>query len=160
MGTPMSDLRQAFYDRIESDTTFHQYFSDLEDSEIQALSDERANTYIKEAINRLKRKGKPDVSFAVSSDCFVETLTDDEILLIGGDLAFEVYNGRDVAKLKTRMSVFPPSDLKAMHSPANERNSILSMFKQLQEANDVKISDYYARDRLTGEFKSVNSEGV
>jgi hypothetical protein len=163
MGTPRSELRQAFYDMIESDTTFHQYYADLEESEIEALSDERANTYIKKAIARLRQKGKPEISLAidVETDTFVETLTDDEVLLIGGDLAFEVYIGRGVAKLKTLASTFPPSDMKALtHSPANERNSVMAMYKQLQSDNDVKISDYYAKDRATGEFKSPNSEGV
>lgn len=161
MGTKREDVRKAFYDRIESDNTFFQYYN-LTDAQIQALVDERANTYINEAIVLLNRKCEPDIDFSINTttDEFVDTLTGEEIQLIGGDLAFEVYLGRDVAKMKTRINTFTSSDLKALHSPANERNSFMAMFKQLQQDNLSKISDYAAKDRSTGKFKSVNVDGV
>lgn len=162
MATDRGLVRQAFFDRIESDDTFFQYFADAEDDEIQELADERANTYISEAITLLRRKCEIDLDFTLDAetDAFAADLTEEEIQLIGGDLAFEVYIGRDVAKMKTRINTFTSSDLKALHSPANERNSFMAMYKQLQQDNISKIADYAARDRLTGRFKSVNTEGI
>ena len=164
MATDRAKVRQAFFDRIESDSTFYQYFGELTEDQIQDIADERANTYIKEAITLLKRKCEPQIDFALStqaeSDEFADDLTDEEVLLIGGDLAFEVYVGREIAKMKTRINIFSSSDLKALHSPANERKSFMDMYKQLQQENQVKISDYASRDRLTGKFFSVNEDGV
>lgn len=162
MATDRALVRQAFFDRIESDNGFFQYYGDLDDEEIQAIADERANTYIKEAITLLKRKCETDLTFAVNeaTDEFGDDLTDEEIQLIGGDLAFEVYIARDVAKMKTRINTFTSSDLKALHSPANERRSFMEMYEALRLENLARISDYAARDRSTGRFKSVNVEGV
>ena len=162
MATDRALVRQAFYDRIESDSTFFVYYGDLQDSEIQSIADERANTYINEAITLLKRKCETDLTFEINTttDDFIEDLTSEEIQLIGSDLAFEVYIARDVAKLKTRINTFTSSDLKALHSPANERKSFMDMYSALRQENLAKISDYAARDRVTGKFKSVNTEGV
>jgi hypothetical protein len=162
VATDRALVRQAFFDRIESDNGFFQYYGDLDDEEIQAIADERANTYIKEAITLLKRKCDTDLTFAIdeTADEFTEDLTDEEIQLIGGDLAFEVYIARDVAKMKTRINTFTSSDLKALHSPANERRSFMEMYEALRLENLARISDYAARDRSTGRFKSVNVEGV
>lgn len=160
MATPLETVRQAFYDRIESDDTFFQYFGQWSDDEIQAIADERADTYIKEAITLLKRKCEPDIGFLMGGDAFADDLTDEEVHLIGGDLAFQVYIGRDVAKMKTRINTFTSSDLKALHSPANERNSYMAMYDALCAENLAKIMDYASRDRLTGKFKSVNAGGV
>lgn len=162
MATDRALVRQAFYDRIESDNAFYQYYGDLEESEIQEIADERANTYIKEAITLLRRKCELDLTLAVNetTDDFEEDLTDEEIQLLGGDLAFEVYIARDIAKMKTRINTFTSSDLKALHSPANERKSFMEMYAALRVENATKISDYAARDRLTGKFRSVNVDGV
>ena len=162
MATARAQVRQAFFDKIESDNGFFQYYGDLDDSEIQAIADERANTYIKEAITLLKRKCELDLTLAINEtdDEFEEDLTDEEIQLLGGDLAFEVYISRDVAKMKTRINTFTSSDLKALHSPANERRSFMEMYEALRLENLAKISDYAARDRSTGRFKSVNVDGV
>jgi hypothetical protein len=162
MATDRALVRQRFYDRIESDATFFIYYGDLEDNEIQALADERVNTYLREAVVILRRKSDTDLTFAMDedSDEFVEDLTEEEIQLIGGDLAFEVYVGRDIAKMKTRINTFTSSDLKALHSPANERKSFMDMYKALQEDNHAKILDYIAKDRATGKYKTVNSVGV
>jgi len=164
MATARSIVRQAFFDRLEEDDSFFQFYDDLSDTEIQDIADERANTLINEAIILLKRKCEPDIDFVIDisgiKDEFVDTLTAEEILLLGGDLAFEVYLGRKVAKMQTRINTFSSSDLKALHSPANERKSFMDMYKQIQAENQVKISDYASRNRLTGKFVSVNVDGV
>lgn len=162
MATDRELVRQRFYDRIESDATFFIYYGDLEDNEIQALADERVNTYLREAVVILRRKSDTDLTFAMDedSDEFVEDLTDEEIQLIGGDLAFEVYVGRDIAKMKARASIPSFSDFVAKHSPANERDSLVNMYKFLQDDNLAKITEYNAKDRLTGKYKTVNSVGV
>ncbi len=164
MATDRALVRQAFYDRIESDDKFFRYFGDLTDDEIQEIADERANTYIQRAITMLKRKCEPQISFALSrvenADEFVDDLTDEEIILLGGDLAFEAYLDTKIAKLDTMVNTFSSSDLKALHSPANERKSFMDMCKDVKAENQVKISDYASRDRLTGKFFSVNEDGV
>lgn len=161
MATDRALVRERFCDRIESDSTFFQYYGDLTDDEIQELADERANAYIKEAVTILRRKSGTELTFAIDevADEFVDDLTDEEIQLIGGDLAFEVYIARDIAKMKTRINTFTSTDLKALHSPANERKSFMDMYAALKEENLAKILDYTARDRITGKFKSVNAAG-
>ena len=164
MATDRALVRQAFFDRIESDSTFLQFYGDLTDAEQQAVIDERANTLINEAIIMLKRKCEPEIDFVIdesgAKDEFVDDLTEEEILLIGGDLALEAYIGRDIAKMKTRINTFTSSDLKALHSPANERKSFMDMYKQLQQENQAKIADYASRNRTTGKFISVNTDGA
>lgn len=163
MATERALVRQALFDRLEQDDSFYHYYDDLNDDEIQAIADERANTYINEAIINLKRKCEPDITFALSTvtdaDEFTEDLTAEEILLIGGDLAFEAYIARGIAKLKAFEHYFAPSDMKTF-STANERKTFMDMYATICAENKVKISDYAARDRLTGKFKSVNTEGV
>lgn len=161
MATDRAKVRQAFYDKLESDDTFNRYYDDLTDDEIQAIADERANTYINEAIILLKRKCEPDIDFIVNNttDQFEDDLTAEEILLLGSDLAFEVYIAKGIAKLKAFEHYFAPSDLKTF-STANERKTFMDMYAALCAENKVKISDYASRDRLTGKFKSVNTEGV
>lgn len=156
MGTSRSVVRQAFYDRIENDTTFFRYY-DLADDEAMEVANERTNVYIKESVAILKRNCECDISFSINEeeDEFVDDLTDDEVDLLK-EICFEVFIGRDVTKLKTRVNTFSSSDLKALHSPANERNSFMSMFKDIQYQNTVRISDYAAKDRITGKYKSVN----
>jgi hypothetical protein len=80
----------------------------LTETEIQEIADERANTLIREAVIKLKRKCEPDIEFAVNetTDEFTDNLTSEEIQLLGGDLAFEVYIARDIAKMKTRINTF------------------------------------------------------
>ena len=112
----------------------------------------------------LKRKCEPQIGFSISStentDEFVDDLTDEEIQLLGGDLAFEAYLDTKIAKLDTMINTFSSSDLVALHSPANERKSFMDMCKDVKAENQVKISDYASRDRLTGKFFSVNEDGV
>lgn len=162
MATDRALVRQVFFDRIESDSTFFQLYGTLTDGQKQAIMDERANTLINEAIIMLKRKYETEIDFAVDdeADEFTDDLTQEEILLIGGDLALEAYIGRDIAKMKTRINTFTSSDLKALHSPANERKSFMDMYKQLQQENQAKIADYASRNRTTGKFISVNTDGV
>lgn len=162
MATDRALVRQAFYDRIESDKTFFNYYGDLSETEIEDLANERVNTYIREAVVMLKRKCEPSITFSMdeTTDKFTDTLTSEEILLIGGDLAFEVYIGREIAKMKTRINTFTSSDLKALHSPANERKSFMDMYESIRAENQVKIADYASRDRSTGKFVSVNVDGV
>lgn len=161
MGTAVDLVRQALYERVESDPTFFNYYG-LTTEQAAAIAEERADVYIAEAIVMLKRKCVPDVDLTIDTqtDAFVGTLNDEEILLIGGDLAFEVYMGREIAKMKTRINTFTSSDLKALHSPANERNSFMEMFKELHNENLNKIADYASRDRSTGAPVTVNADGV
>lgn len=164
MATNRAVVRQAFYDRIESDDKFFRYFGDLTDEEIRGVADERANTYIQRAITMLKRKCEPQIGFALSiagnTDQFVDDLTDEEIVLLGCDLAFEAYLDTKIANLDTLINTFSSSDLKALHSPANERKSFMDMCKEVKAENQMKIADYASRDRFTGKFISVNEDGV
>lgn len=161
MATGRKVVRTAFYDRIEADDTFFQYFGDFSDEEIQAIADTRANTYIAEAVAILKRRCEVEIDFSIDeeNDTFIDDLTAEEILLIGGDLAFEVYIGREIAKMKTRINTFSSSDLRALHSPASERKSFMDMYRELKADNEVKILDYASRDRTTGRYISVNKGG-
>ena len=62
MGTKFSVLVNLFFKRIEKDKSFFRYF-ELDDNAAMQLAEERADTYLHEAIGRLMLQGSPTVDF-------------------------------------------------------------------------------------------------
>ena len=84
-----------------------------------------------------------------------EDLTSDEINLLA-DLMYEVYISRDIATLKSMVNALTSTDLKMLHSPANERKTFMDMYNTLKYNNEVAMSQYNGRDRKTGKRKVIN----
>lgn len=153
--TSFDDVFEAFFDVIEEDTEFFTYFENSE-SEALSIAKQRSSNYLREAISYLKSQCVPQVQMGVDMDNEELTFdaTDDEIILIA-KIMYLMYLKRDMVKLKTRINMFSSSDLKALHSPANERNSFMSMVNQYEERCLDEISNYAMRDRLTGACKPI-----
>lgn len=157
MSTPYDKFYSVFFDKVEKNTEFFNYYN-LNDEESLALAKQRAKGYLKEAIIKLTSKCTPDVNFRDYDD-ITEIVnvdaTDGEIDLIA-NLMFEMFLAKDIAKLTAFSPHFTASELKTVLSPANERTSFVSMFKEVKKDNMDAIDDYQSRDRLTGKLKTLD----
>ena len=85
---------------------------------------------------------------------FAEEITDVEADILS-EVMLMRYFERGLAKLKPKINVLSSSDLKVLHSPANERTSYNEMLCSIRENIVDMISHYVAVDRLTGKRKMV-----
>lgn len=156
MGTKFSVLIDLFFKRIEKDKSFFHYF-ELADDAAMKLAEERAKTYLYEAIGRLMLQGKPTVDFTNRDDkngYFNFDLTDTEKLIIPS-LMYEYYLDRDVPLLKLMNVNYTPTEMRVF-DPTGARNSFMNMYKALQETNATLIDNYKNTDRISGEYRSFD----
>ena len=160
MTNSLEDVYTAFFDRIEEDENFFNYF---EVDEVQAveLARERAKTYLREACSYLRRHVTLDFSLNIvtneaGEDVFGVQLTDDEIFLLV-DIMLLIYFERGLAKLRPKLNTFAASELKLLHSPANERQTYVALIEAQRNRVDYLIADYYAKDRITGAAKMIST---
>lgn len=160
MTNSLQDVYTAFFDRIEEDENFFQYF-EIDEIQAMKLARERARTYLREACSYLRRHVTLDFSLNIvtneaGEEFFGSKLTDDEIFLLG-DIMLLIYFERGLAKLRPKLNAFAASELKLLHSPANERQTYVSMIEAQRNRVDYLIADYYAKDRLTGAAKMIST---
>lgn len=159
MTTNLDDVYLAFFDRIEKDTEFFDYF-DVDEMEAMSTAKERARSYLREACSYLRCNVALDFVLGFSKDenqeeSFTEPITDDEVELLA-DIMLVVYYERGLVKLQPKLNAFSASELKLLHSPANERQTYTSLIERQRNRVDRLILDYYAKDRLTGAEKIVS----
>lgn len=148
-------ILHKFYDRIEKDEKFFNYYN-VEVSEAIAIAKNRAKNYLIEALDYLSSIGGLDVDFSDYDDEAEKLnfrLYTKEIKLIV-DLMFVIYMKRDEPLLHAMEINFTPSDL-SVFSPANERTSYRNFILNLERNIDVDIDDYKNRDRVTGKLKQT-----
>ena len=159
MTDSLEDIYVAFFDKIEEDENFFRYF-DVTEEQAMELARERARTYLREACSYLRRYVTLDFVLSTQKDengeHFVEALTDDEIFLLA-DIMLLIYFERGLAKLKPKLNTFSATELKLLHSPANERQTYVNMIDAQRDRVDYLIADYYAKDRLTGAAKMIST---
>lgn len=160
MTNSLADVYEAFFDRIEEDENFFNYF-DVDEIQAEELARERARTYLREACSYLRRHVTLDFSLNITKgetgeDVFGTELTDDEVYLLG-DIMLLIYFERGLAKLRPKLNTFAASELKLLHSPANERQTYVAMIEAQRNRVDYLIADYYAKDRLTGAAKMIST---
>ena len=159
MTDSLEDIYVAFFDKIEEDENFFRYF-DVTEEQAMELARERARTYLREACSYLRRHVTLDFVLSTQKDengeHFVEALTDDEIFLLA-DIMLLIYFERGLAKLKPKLNTFSATELKLLHSPANERQTYVNMIDAQRDRVDYLIADYYAKDRLTGAAKMIST---
>lgn len=164
MTVDVNDVYTLFYDKIESDEDFFDYFN-VSEEEAMTLAAERSRSYLREACSYLRRHSDLDfVLNMVSSedalgqrtDSFEEAVTDDEADLLA-EIMKVVYYERGVSKLLPKINAFSSSELKLLHSPANERSTFLALIKEYWKRVNYLIADYDARDRLTGNHKELTT---
>lgn len=159
MATPWSEINEIFFDMVEEDSGFFNYFN-VNDTEAYALAVQRANSMLKEAINHLMRECECEIDLydyyedQTGEMFFTEDLTPTEINLLA-NLQYEAYLKRDVAKLRAFSHQYTPSDLQVF-SPANDRKTFMEMYNVVCDENKLRIDRYKSKDRLTGENKMID----
>lgn len=153
--TAFEEVKNAFYDYIENDVDFFDYF-ELDEDECVEVAGQRAGVLLNEATSYLSRKLIVENVFStanISDEEFTETLTGAEINLLVKTM-FLMYLQRDLTKLRTFHGVMTSSDLN-MYSPANERKTFVDMVQKYESDLKVEISEYQMRDRNTGAFVQI-----
>lgn len=156
MTTEFSELIERFLRRVEKDSDFFSYYN-VSVQEALKLANEQAKGYLYDAIYLLCSRCEPDVDmFDYDEDMeeFNFELTKFEIGMISS-LMYQVYLERQEALLGAFKLRMTPSDLSTF-SPANERNSFLSLVEKVRHENDITISQYVSKDRLTGKHKELD----
>lgn len=153
--TDFSTILKRFYNRIEKDEKFFNYYNVDIDEAIQ-IATQRATNYLIESLDDLSMVGNLQVDFSDYDEEIQEInfkLLPKEINLIV-EMMFLKYMKRDEALLHAMEINFTPSDL-SVFSPAAERTSYRNFIKELSDAVEIKIDDYKNRDRVTNALKQT-----
>lgn len=153
--TDFSTILNRFYNRIEKDEKFFNYYN-IDVNEAIQIATQRATNYLVESLDDLSMVGNLQVDFSDYDEEIQEInfkLLPKEINLIV-EMMFLKYMKRDEALLHAMEINFTPSDL-SVFSPANERNSYRNFIRELTDAIEIKIDDYKNRDRFTNALKQT-----
>lgn len=153
--TTFYTILNKFYDRIEKDEKFFNYYN-VNVVEAISIARNRAINYLVESLDEMSLIGNLQVDF---SDYDIEVqeinfkLTPKEKLILV-EMMFLKYMKRDEVLLHAMEINFTPSDLNVF-SPANERTSYRNFIFDLNHKLEIQIDDYKNRDRLTGALKQT-----
>ena len=153
--TDFSAILNRFYNRIEKDEKFFNYYN-IDVNEAIQIATQRATNYLIESLDDLSMVGNLQVDFSDYDEEIQEInfkLLPKEINLIV-EMMFLKYMKRDEALLHAMEINFTPSDL-SVFSPANERTSYRNFIRELTDAIEIKIDDYKNRDRFTNALKQT-----
>ena len=156
--TAFSEIYDKFYELVETDSNFFQYF-DLTENEVQDLVHERAKSYLMESLSVITRNIEPEEDFSFDDydselEEFNSDLTFDEIDMLA-HLMLEQHFKREFGKLKAFSAQDLPTSLQVF-SPANERTSIRALVKDIHEENMTMLDNYMAKDRSTRKRKTID----
>lgn len=153
--TDFSTILNRFYNRIEKDEKFFNYYNINVNEAIQ-IATQRATNYLIESLDDLSMLGNLQVDFSDYDEEVQEInfklLTKEMNLIV--EMMFLKYMKRDEALLHAMEINFTPSDL-SVFSPANERTSYRNFIRELTDAIEIKIDDYKNRDRFTNALKQT-----
>ena len=153
MNTKFSEIYGIFFNSIVKDEDFFTY-AGLTDDEAMNLATERAKSLLMSAIARVMNSCVPDVDFYdynLESEEFNFKCTDIEKNLFA-EIMRERLLRQEEMKLKPMHGYFNTKDLK-IFSPAKERETFASMLNSTFTRNETEISNYIAKDRITGNYK-------
>lgn len=156
--TAFSEIYDKFYELVETDSNFFQYF-DLSESEVRNLVHDRAKSYLMESLSVIFRNIEPEENFSFDDydselEEFNSDLTYDEIDMLA-HLMLEQHFKREFGKLKAFSAQDLPTSLQVF-SPANERASIRALVKDIHEENMTMLDNYMAKDRSTRKRKTID----
>lgn len=156
--TAFSEVYEKFFELIETDSNFFQYF-DLSEIEVRNLVHVRAKSYLMESLSVISRNIEPDEGFSFDDydselEEFNHTLTYDEIDMLA-HLMLEQHYKREFGKLKAFSAQDLPTSLQVF-SPANERTSIRALVKDIHEENMTMLDNYMAKDRTSRKRKTID----
>lgn len=158
--TKFEIILNKFYDRIEKDETFFDYYN-VDLSQAVEIATNRAMNYLCEALDELSFVSNIDVDFSDYDRDLQQInfkLYPKEIKLIV-ELMFLLYMKRDETLLHAMEINFTPSDL-SVFSPANERTSYRNFIAQLEHNIEIRLDDYKNRDRVTNALKHTINYGA
>ena len=154
--TSFDEFYSRFYDKVENDPDFFDYYNHTSDESME-IAQERAKSYLKEAIDIFTLKCTPTVNFFdidTKNSCFNFECTSREIEIITR-IMYSIYLERDISKLKPLINSLTATDIKYFFSPANDRKTFESLINWYKNKTDILISNYAARDRLTNKRKTI-----
>lgn len=156
--TAFSDVYDKFYELVETDSNFFQYF-DLTENEVRDFVHDRAKSYLMESLSVITRNIEPEEDFSFDDydselEEFNSDLTFDEIDMLA-HLMLEQHFKREFGKLKAFSAQDLPTSLQVF-SPANERTSIRALVKDIHEENMTMLDNYMAKDRSTRKRKTID----
>ena len=156
--TAFSEIYDKFYELVETDSNFFQYF-DLSENEVRNLVHDRAKSYFMESLSVISRNIEPEENFSFDDydselEEFNSDLTYDEIDMLA-HLMLEQHFKREFGKLKAFSAQDLPTSLQVF-SPANERTSIRALVKDIHEENMTMLDNYMAKDRSTRKRKTID----
>lgn len=154
--TSFDEFYSRFYDKVENDPDFFDYYNHTSDESME-IAQERAKSYLNEAIDIFTLKCTPTVNFFdidTTNDCFNFEVTSREIEIITR-IMYSIYLERDISKLKPLINSLTATDIKSLFSPANDRKTFESLINWYKNKTDILISNYAARDRLTNKRKTI-----
>ena len=146
MPTTRQTIKDTFYNKIENDEAFFEYFN-LPDNEAVELAEKRADNLLNEAVAYFKVKAKnSNLDFTLDEDGnFEADFTELEIDMLAEIMNFLLFN-RDYNRLKNLDMNFTPKDLQVF-SPSANRKTFLDMYQALKHEVSAMIKDYCDRDR-------------
>lgn len=158
--TAFSDVYEKFYELVETDSNFFQYF-DLTEIEVRNLVHDRAKSYLMESLSVISRNIEPEDDFSFEDydselEMFDYNLTYDEIDMLA-HFMYEQHYRREFGKLKAFSAQDLPTSLQVF-SPANERTSLRALVKDLHEENMTMLDNYVAKDRTSRKRKTIDYE--
>ena len=156
--TAFSEIYDKFYELVETDSNFFQYF-DLSENEVRDLVHDREKSYLMESLSVITRNIEPEEDFSFDDydselEEFNSDLTFDEIDMLA-HLMLEQHFKREFGKLKAFSAQDLPTSLQVF-SPANERTSIRALVKDIHEENMTMLDNYMAKDRSTRKRKTID----
>ena len=156
--TAFSQVYDKFYELVETDSNFFQYF-DLNENGVRDLVHDRAKSYLMESLSVVSRNIEPEENFSFDDydselEEFNSDLTYDEIDMLA-HLMLEQHFKREFGKLKAFSAQDLPTSLQVF-SPANERTSIRALVKDIHEENMTMLDNYMAKDRSTRKRKTID----
>lgn len=131
----------------------------MEDEEIEEMINDHLIGLLNRAIDKLYEYGNPDINLYDKDDTletFNTPLVVQEVSLLA-QIMYLSYIEEERNKLKAFGITFRSSELNVF-SPANDRKTFLGMLDKIQIETVNTITNYYSRDRLTWQVKSIYGE--
>ena len=154
--TSFQELNDLFFEKIEEDGDFFYYYN-LTSSESMQIANERAETYMFQAIAKFWQKCEPEIDiydYDKDTKTFNFDLTEQEVDVLT-NLMIEAYFKARKAKLRAFEIQFTPSDLKVF-SPNEDRKTFMGMYQDLKVENEIMMDNYSGKDRMTGASKIID----
>lgn len=160
MPTPFDEVNNIFYDLVEADPEFFDYYG-IDASDSIQLAEMRADSCLMQAATKLALETNSDVNFSAFSAeerMFAADLTQEEKYLLAR-LQYQQYLYRDFATLRAQATRFTSAE-QTVFSPANDRKTFLAMYESLRAENDNLINAYLWKDRATNSRKTLQYEDL